>query len=95
MTAWALRIVGSAREYRMGSKTTAHFGAAVVMARVEWHPADLGHGVVHRGITLYQPVQASDASLLHPRDDERRDARGLGRSQAVAVGSDGESRNAL
>ncbi len=61
MTAWALRIVGSAGEYPMGSKTTEHFGATVVMARVEWHVPDLGHGVVHRGVTLYQPVQGADA----------------------------------
>jgi hypothetical protein len=61
MTAWALRIVGSAGEYPMGSKTTEHFGTTLVMARVEWHVPDLGHGVVHRGVTLYQPVQGTDA----------------------------------
>jgi hypothetical protein len=94
MTAWALRIVGSAGEYPMGSKTTEHFGSGVVMARVEWHPPDLGHSVVHRGVTLYQPAQASEASL-HPGDDERRDARGLGRTQAMAIGSIGRSRSDL
>ncbi|MGH7435413.1 MAG: hypothetical protein ACRENE_07040 [Polyangiaceae bacterium] len=51
----------------MGSKTTEHFGTDVVLARVEWHPPDLGRGVVHRGVTLYQPVQQGEASL-RPRE---------------------------
>lgn len=56
MTAWALMVVASPAAYPMGSKTTRAFGARQVMARVEWHPPDLGHGVVHRGVTLYEPV---------------------------------------
>jgi hypothetical protein len=55
MTGWALMIVGSPTAYPMGATTTAHFGPVEVMARVEWHPPDFGHGVVHRGVTLYQP----------------------------------------
>lgn len=55
MTAWAAMIVESPETYPMGSTTKQLFGAIVVMARVEWHPADLGHGVVHRGVTLYRP----------------------------------------
>jgi|HubBroStandDraft_1064217.scaffolds.fasta_scaffold106834_1 hypothetical protein len=57
MTAWAAMIVQSPETYPMGSTTKQLFGAIVVMARVEWHPADLGHGVVHRGVTLYEPGQ--------------------------------------
>ncbi len=56
MTAWALMVVASPGAYPMGSKTTRAFGRRQVMARVEWHPPDLGHGVVHRGVTLYEPV---------------------------------------
>jgi hypothetical protein len=56
MTAWAaMMIVESPETYPMGSTTKQIFGAILLMARVEWHPADLGHGVVHRGVTLYQP----------------------------------------
>ncbi|MGO9837141.1 MAG: hypothetical protein ACLP1X_23340 [Polyangiaceae bacterium] len=55
MTVWAAMIVESPEAYPMGSKTTQLFGAIAVMARVEWHPAHPGHGVVHRGVTLYQP----------------------------------------
>jgi hypothetical protein len=55
MSAWALMIVGSPTAYPMGATTTEHFGPVEVMARVEWHPPDLGHGVVHRGVTLYKP----------------------------------------
>ena len=94
MTTWALRIVGSAGEYPMGSKTTEHFCNAQVMARVEWHPPDLGHSVVHRGVSLYRPAQTSEASM-HPCDDERRDARGLGQREAIAIGSFGRSRSDL
>jgi hypothetical protein len=31
------------------------FGVIMVLARVEWHPGDLGHGVIHRGVTPYEP----------------------------------------
>jgi hypothetical protein len=55
MTAWALMIVGAPTTYPMGSRTTQTFGARDVMARVEWHPPDFGHGVIHRGVTLYEP----------------------------------------
>jgi hypothetical protein len=56
MYSWALSIVGSPAAYPMGSKTTQVFGAREVMARVEWHPPNLGHGVMHRGVTLYEPL---------------------------------------
>jgi hypothetical protein len=56
MAAWAAMIVGSAETYPMGSMLQQRFGRAVVLARVEWHPGDLGHGVIHRGVTLYQPA---------------------------------------
>jgi hypothetical protein len=56
MTAWAAMIVDSPELYPMGSMTRHSFGGIMVMARVEWHAAHLGHGVVHRGVTLYQPA---------------------------------------
>jgi hypothetical protein len=56
MAAWAATIVGSADTYPMGAILEQRFGAIMVLARVEWHPGDLGHGVVHRGVTLYQPA---------------------------------------
>jgi hypothetical protein len=55
MTAWALRIVGAPSTYPMGSSITQLFGTRQVLARVEWHPPDAGHGVIHRGVTLYEP----------------------------------------
>jgi hypothetical protein len=55
MAAWAAMIVNSPSTYPMGSTTQQLFGAVEVIARVEWHPPDLGHGVVHRGVTLYEP----------------------------------------
>jgi hypothetical protein len=32
------------------------FGSLDVLARVEWHPPDFQNSVVHRGVTLYEPV---------------------------------------
>jgi hypothetical protein len=55
MAAWAAMIVNSPSTYPMGSTTQQLFGAVQVKARVEWHPPDAGHGVVHRGVTLYEP----------------------------------------
>ena len=40
----------------MFSTTTQTFGALLVMARVEWHPPDFQNDVVHRGVTLYEPI---------------------------------------
>jgi hypothetical protein len=53
---WALSIVGSSSAYPMGSRTTQLFGTREVMARVEWHTPNQGHGVMHRGVTLYEPL---------------------------------------
>jgi len=30
--------------------------AKPVLARIEWHPPDANSGVVHRGVTLYEPT---------------------------------------
>jgi hypothetical protein len=65
MTAWAAMIVTCPSTYPMWSMTQQFFGAVGVMARVEWHSPDLGIGVVHRGVTLYEPhyEQAPAATL--------------------------------
>ncbi len=39
----------------MFSTTIKTFGTLMVLARVEWHPPDFQNGVIHRGVTLYQP----------------------------------------
>ncbi|HLK36083.1 MAG TPA: hypothetical protein VKU41_04975 [Polyangiaceae bacterium] len=55
MVAWAAMIVDSSSIYCMGSTTQQTFGGIPVMARVEWHPPEPGHGAIHRGVTLYEP----------------------------------------
>jgi len=56
MTTWAVNILHDPVTYPMFSTTTKTFGTLVVLARVEWHPPDFQNGVVHRGVTLYEPV---------------------------------------
>jgi hypothetical protein len=56
MTSWALAILNDPVTYPMFSTTTQTFGTLLVMARVEWHPPDFQSSVVHRGVTLYQPI---------------------------------------
>jgi hypothetical protein len=56
MTAWAVSILHDPVTYPMFSTTTRTFGPLDVLARVEWHPPDFQNGVVHRGVTLYQPA---------------------------------------
>jgi hypothetical protein len=56
MYLWARSIVESPTEHPMGSKTTQFFGSHEVMARVEWHTPNQGHVVMHRGVTLYEPL---------------------------------------
>jgi hypothetical protein len=48
-------IVDSPSTYCMGSAAQQTFGGIPVMARVEWHPPEPGHGSIHRGLTLYEP----------------------------------------
>ncbi len=56
MTAWAVAILKDGTTYPMFSTTTQTFGTLTVLARVEWHPPDFQNGVVHRGVTLYEPA---------------------------------------
>ncbi len=56
MTTWAVDILHDPATYPMFSTTTMTFGTLMVLARVEWHPPDFQNSVVHRGVTLYQPV---------------------------------------
>jgi hypothetical protein len=56
MTTWAVQILDDPTTYPMFSTTMMTFGTQLVMARVEWHPPDFQNSVVHRGVTLYQPV---------------------------------------
>ncbi len=56
MTTWAVAILHDPVTYPMFATTTMTFGALMVLARVEWHPPDFQNGVVHRGVTLYEPI---------------------------------------
>jgi hypothetical protein len=56
MTNWAVSILNDPVTYPMFSTTLRTFGSLTVMARVEWHPPDFQNGVVHRGVTLYEPT---------------------------------------
>jgi hypothetical protein len=56
MTAWAVDILHDPVTYPMFATATRTFGTLTVLARVEWHPPDFQNGVVHRGVTLYQPI---------------------------------------
>jgi hypothetical protein len=56
MTTWAVMILNDPVTYPMFATTTMLFGTLMVLARVEWHPPDFQNGVVHRGVTLYEPL---------------------------------------
>ena len=56
MTTWAVSILHDPATYPMFSSTTKTFGTLLVLARVEWHPPDFQNSVVHRGVTLYEPI---------------------------------------
>jgi hypothetical protein len=64
MIAWAAMIVDSSSIYCMGSTTQQTFGGILVMARVEWHPPEPGHGSIHRGVTLYESDHGPAASAV-------------------------------
>jgi hypothetical protein len=56
MTTWAVAILNDPTTYPMFSTATMTFGTLTVLARVEWHPPDFQNSVVHRGVTLYEPI---------------------------------------
>jgi len=56
MTTWAVDILNDPTTYPMFSTTTKVFGTLTVLARVEWHPPDFQNSVIHRGVTLYEPI---------------------------------------
>ncbi len=56
MTTWAVAILNDPVTYPMFATTTKTFGTLTVLARVEWHPPDFQNAVVHRGVTLYEPI---------------------------------------
>jgi archaellum component FlaG (FlaF/FlaG flagellin family) len=56
MTSWAVSILNDPTDYPMFSTATQTFGTLTVLARVEWHPPDFQNSVVHRGVTLYEPI---------------------------------------
>jgi hypothetical protein len=55
MTTWAVSILNDPTDYPMFATAMMTFGTLMVLARVEWHPPDFQNGVVHRGVTLYEP----------------------------------------
>lgn len=71
MGAWATTIVESKANYPMGSTTAQLFGDTEVMARVEWHPANLRHNTVHRGVTLYRAAIDDLAMGEPPAETDR------------------------
>ena len=56
MTAWAVSILHNPTTYPVFATATQTFGTLMVLARVEWHPPDFQNSVVHRGVTLYEPI---------------------------------------
>jgi hypothetical protein len=56
MTTWAVEILHDTTTYPMFATTIRTFGTLMVLARVEWHVPDFQNGVVHRGVTLYEPI---------------------------------------
>jgi hypothetical protein len=56
MTNWAVSILHDPVTYPMFSTATRTFGSLTVLARVEWHPPDFQNSVIHRGVTLYEPI---------------------------------------
>ena len=56
MTTWAVDILHDPVTYPMFATAMRDFGTLAVLARVEWHPPDFQNSVVHRGVTLYEPI---------------------------------------
>jgi hypothetical protein len=61
MTTWAVAILHDPATYPIFSTTIQTFGAATVLARVEWHSPDFQNMTVHRGVTLYRPSETVSA----------------------------------
>lgn len=56
MTQWAIEILHDPTQFPLFGTTLRPFGAVTVLARVEWHDPDFQNHVVHRGVTLYEPI---------------------------------------
>ncbi len=56
MTTWAVDILHDPVLYPMFATVNKTFGSLKVLARVEWHSPDFQNSVVHRGVTLYEPI---------------------------------------
>ncbi len=56
MTTWAVMILNDPATYPMFATAMQTFGGLAVLARVEWHSPDFQNSVVHRGVTLYEPI---------------------------------------
>jgi len=56
MKSWAVTILQDPVTYPMFATSMMTFGTLMVLARVEWHPPDFQNSVVHRGVTLYEPI---------------------------------------
>jgi hypothetical protein len=56
MIDWSVMILDDPTTYPMFSTAMRTFGVVTVLARVEWHPPDAQNAVVHRGVTLYEPL---------------------------------------
>ncbi len=56
MTTWAVMILNDPTTYPMFATAMRTFGTLMVLARVEWHSPDFQNMVVHRGVTLYEPI---------------------------------------
>jgi hypothetical protein len=56
MTAWATSILNDPTDYPLFATASQTFGTLMVLARVEWQPPDFQNAVVHRGVTLYEPL---------------------------------------
>jgi lysozyme len=64
MTAWAVAILKDSATYPMFSTARQAFGDAQVLARVEWHVPDFQNHAVHRGVTLYEPIQVDTTATV-------------------------------
>ena len=56
MIDWSVMILDDPTTYPMFSTAMRTFGVVTVLARVEWHAPDAQDAVVHRGVTLYEPL---------------------------------------
>ncbi|MEO7038036.1 MAG: GH25 family lysozyme [Polyangiaceae bacterium] len=64
MTEWAVKILGDPQRYPMFATVMRAFNGLSVLARVEWHAPDFQNHALHRGVTLYAPLQGSPEAAL-------------------------------